>query len=133
MPLCKDCKRGRAIHNVIWSARMINEKHASTEHPQPHAEQIMRGKKNIEYRNMPTNKRERVYVYASMTQADQESWDEIGLEPGDLPTGVIVGTVEVVGCRRVRGEYEWYLSKPVRVKRPIKPKNHPQPSWFNPF
>jgi hypothetical protein len=53
---------------------------------------------------MPTNKRERVYIYASMTPADQEAWDEIGLEPGDLPTGVIVGTVEVVGCRKVRGE-----------------------------
>jgi hypothetical protein len=53
---------------------------------------------------MPTNKRERVYIYASMTPADQEAWDEIGLEPGKLPTGVIVGTVEVVGCRKVRGE-----------------------------
>jgi len=33
----------------------------------PHAEQILRGKKKIEYRNMPTNKRERVYIYASKT------------------------------------------------------------------
>ena len=63
---------------------------------QPNAEQILRSKKKIEYRNMPTNKRERVYVYASKTSADQESWDEIGLEPADLPNGVIVGTVEVV-------------------------------------
>ena len=100
---------------------------------QPHAEQILRGKKKIEYRNMPTNKRERVYIYASMTPADQEAWDEIGLEPGNLPTGVIVGTVEVVSCRKVRGEYEWDLAKPVRLKRPIKPKNHAQPAWFNPF
>jgi predicted transcriptional regulator len=100
---------------------------------QPNAEQILRGKKKIEYRNMPTNKRERVYVYASKTPADQGAWDEIGLEPGDLPTSVIVGTVEVVGCRKVRGEYEWDLAKPVRLKRPIKPKNHPQPAWFNPF
>jgi hypothetical protein len=100
---------------------------------QPNAEQILRGKKKIEYRSMPTNKRERVYVYASMTPADQEAWDEIGLEPGDLPTGVIVGTVEVVGCRRVRGEYEWDLARPVRLKRPLKPKNHPQPAWFYPF
>jgi hypothetical protein len=74
---------------------------------QPNAEQILRGEKKIEYRNMPTHKRERVYVYASMTPADQDARDEIGLEPGDLPSGVIVGTVEVVGCRKVRGEYEW--------------------------
>jgi predicted transcriptional regulator len=100
---------------------------------QPNAEQILRGKKKIEYRNMPTNKRERVYVYASMTPADQEAWDEIGLEQGYLPTGVIVGTVEVVGCRKVRGEYEWDLAKPVRLKSPLKPKKHPQPAWFNPF
>jgi hypothetical protein len=66
---------------------------------QPHAEQILRGKKKIEYRNMPTNKRERVYIYASKTPADKEAWNEIGLAPGDLPNGVIVGTVGVVGCR----------------------------------
>jgi hypothetical protein len=89
---------------------------------QPHAEQILRGNKTIKYRNMATNKRERVYVYASKTPADQESWDEIGLEPGDLPTGVIVGTVEVVGCRKVRGEYEWDVAKPVRLRRPINPR-----------
>jgi hypothetical protein len=45
---------------------------------QPHAEQILRGKKKIEYRNMPTNKRERVYIYASKTPADHDAWDEIG-------------------------------------------------------
>jgi hypothetical protein len=100
---------------------------------QPNAEQILRGRKKIEYRNMPTNKRERVYIYASKTPADHEAWEEIGLEPGDLQTGVIVGSVEVVGCRKVRGEYEWDLAKPVRLKRPIKPRNSPQPAWFNPF
>ena len=100
---------------------------------QPNAEQILRGKKKIEYRSMPTNKRERVYVYASMTPADRDAWDEIGKEPGDLLTGVIVGTVEVVGCRKVRGEYEWDLARPIRLKRPLKPKNHPQPAWFFPF
>jgi predicted transcriptional regulator len=100
---------------------------------QPHAERILRGTKNIEYRSMPTSKRERVYVYASKTPADQEAWDEIGLVQADLPTGVIVGTVKVVGCRKVRGEYQWELAKPVRLKRPIKPKNHPQPAWFSPF
>jgi len=63
---------------------------------QPNAEQILRGKKKIEYRNMPTNKRERVYVYASMTREHQEAWNEIGLEPATLPTGLLVGTVEIV-------------------------------------
>jgi predicted transcriptional regulator len=32
---------------------------------QPNAEQVLRGEKKIEYRNMPTNKRERVYIYGN--------------------------------------------------------------------
>jgi predicted transcriptional regulator len=100
---------------------------------QPNAEQILRGKKKIEYRSMPTSKRERVFIYASKRPHTKLSWKEIGLKPGDLPTGKIVGTVEVVGCRKVRGEYEWDLAKPIRLKRPIKPKNQPQPAWFYPF
>lgn len=100
---------------------------------QPNAEQVMRGKKRIEYRNMPTNKRERVYIYASKKPEEQHAWEDIQLSPGDLPTGLIVGTVEVVGCRKVRGKYEWDLARPVRPKRLVKPKNHPQPSWFYPF
>ena len=100
---------------------------------QPHAEQVLRGKKKTEYRSMPTSKRERVYIYAANTPADQDAWDDAGLEPGDLPTGVLVGTVEIVGCRKTKIEYEWDLARPVRLKRLIKPKNHPQPSWFYPF
>ena len=100
---------------------------------QPNAEQVLRGQKQIEYRNMPTSKRERVYIYASNTPFDQEAWDEIKLEPGDLPTGVLVGTVEIVGCRKTKTKYEWDLAKPQRLKRLIKPKNHPQPAWRFPF
>jgi hypothetical protein len=62
---------------------------------QPNAEQILRGKKKIEYRRMPTNKRERIYIYASKTPHTSRSWKEIGKKPGGLPTGVILGTVEV--------------------------------------
>ncbi len=100
---------------------------------QPNAEQVLRGKKKMEYRNMATSKRERVYIYASNTPAAQNAWAEIGLEPSDLPTGVLVGTVEVVGCRKTKIEYEWELKRPKRLKRRLKPKNHPQPVWFYPF
>jgi hypothetical protein len=100
---------------------------------QPNAEMVLLGKKKIEYRSMPTSKRERVYVYASKTPADQKAWDEIKLKPRSLPTGVLVGTVEVVGCRKTRKGYEWDLARPRRLKRPIKPKKHPQPVWFFPF
>ena len=63
---------------------------------------------------------------SSNTPADEEVWDEIGLVLGDLPTGVLVGTVEIVGCRKTKIEYEWDLARPVSLKRLVKPKNHPQ-------
>lgn len=103
---------------------------------QPYAELIMRGKKKIEYRSRPTRIRERVYIYASKSLEVREEFEKLGLKPGDLPTGVIVGTVEIVGCTKGKGKsswYEWHLAKPVRLKKPIKPKNHPQPVWFLPF
>ncbi|MEA2206252.1 MAG: hypothetical protein QOE77_3028 [Blastocatellia bacterium] len=62
---------------------------------QPHVEQILRGKKKIEYRSRPTSKRGRVYVYASKSPADQKWWDEIGMDAAELMTGVIVGTLEL--------------------------------------
>jgi hypothetical protein len=55
------------------------------------------------------------------------------MKPGDLPIGVLVGTVEILGCEYKRGEYYWHLAKPKRLKRMIKPKNQPQPARFFPF
>jgi hypothetical protein len=48
---------------------------------QPYAEKILRGRKKIEYRSMPTNKRERVYIYASKSPAGQDAWEKTGLNP----------------------------------------------------
>jgi hypothetical protein len=90
---------------------------------QPNAEQILRGKKKIEYRSRPTSKRERVYIYASKTPHTPQSWKEIGLSPDDLPTGVLVGTVEIVGCQYRRGEYQWRLARPKRLKRPLNQRS----------
>jgi hypothetical protein len=71
---------------------------------QPFAELILRGLKKIEYRSVVTHKRERVYIYASKVPVDDPgSWAKVKLEPGDLPTGVLVGTVEIVGCVGVPG------------------------------
>lgn len=99
---------------------------------QPYAEQVLRGTKKIEYRSRPTHIRGRVYVYASLTP-DSEAFEEMRIEPGALPTGVLVGTVEIVGCRKGWDEYEWQLQRPQRLEQPIKPENHPQPVWFKPF
>jgi hypothetical protein len=86
----------------------------------PFAEEILNGEKTIEYRLMPTNKRERVYIYES--------------KAGSEGRGLILGTVEIVNCRLNEDEeYEWDLANPVRLDFPIAPTGKPQPVFFNPF
>jgi len=101
---------------------------------QPYVEQILTGKKKIEYRTVKTNFRGKFYIYSSQKVA-YECDDE-------LPKGLIVGTAELVDCRvkyylddpviGIEG-YDWIIKNPKRLKRPLKPKNKPQPVWFNPF
>jgi hypothetical protein len=103
---------------------------------QPHAEAIMRGIKDTEYRSGPTKIRGRIFIYAGLGRysADDESvmLDEYGLseiDSDELPRGVLVGTVELFDCDGV----EWYLRNPERADQLLAPKNHPQPVWFHPF
>lgn len=107
---------------------------------QPYVEAILQGIKKVEYRSVPTRIRGRVYLYASLKPAEmdhyeeQEYYEELGLKPGTpLPTGLLLGTVEIMACAGMPGDYEWHLAKPERLEQPIKPENHPQPVWFQPF
>lgn len=100
---------------------------------QPYAELILRGIKKIEYRKMVTHIRGRIYIYASLTPGHIDDWEDIQKKPGDLPTGVLVGTVEITDCTGEPGDYHWHLANPERLERNLKPQKHPQPSWFNPF
>jgi hypothetical protein len=102
---------------------------------QPYAEQIMRGLKTKEYRTKPTNIRERVYVYASLRPGDRSDFELLGVEPEDLRTGVLIGSIEIVGCEwdRRSDQYAYRLANPVRLKRHLRPKKQPQPVWFYPF
>ena len=100
---------------------------------QPYVEQIMRGTKRIEYRSMPTRIRGQILIYASVAPGSAEEFEKLRLRPGDLPTGVIVGAVEIVDCSGEPGDYEWHLAHPMRLRTPVPPKNHPQPAWFRPF
>ena len=100
---------------------------------QPYAEQIMRKIKKVEYRTFPTHIFERVYIYASLTPGEEQEFAKLKMQPGDLPTGVIIGTVEITCCTGKLRDYEWHLDNPRRLRKPIKPKNHPQPAWFYPF
>lgn len=103
---------------------------------QPHAEAIMRGIKIIEYRSTATRIRGRIYIYAGLGRYSAEDEADMMAEYGindvscdDLPRGVIIGTVELHDC----DGGEWHIRKPERAKTLRKPKNHPQPVWFNPF
>jgi len=102
---------------------------------QPYVELILRGEKVEEYRSMPTNIRERVYLYASLREEeDEEAWEDTGLVRGTLPLGLIVGSVEIVYCRWVNeyGCYAYELRDPRRLDRFLKAKNQPQPKFWIP-
>lgn len=101
---------------------------------QPYAELILRGIKKIEYRSRPTKIiGERFYIYASRKWAGVNGEALPGIQPGDLPTGLIVGTATISRCHRNGNGYEWHLSDVQRIKKPRKPKGRPQPVWFRPL
>jgi len=100
---------------------------------QPFVEQILRGTKRYEYRSVPTNIRERVYLYASLSpRTDKDAWRGITKLKGQLPLGLIVGSVEIVGCRRDSGEYAYKLAAPMRLRVPLRPINQPCPVFWRP-
>lgn len=100
---------------------------------QPYAELIIRGDKKIEYRRRATIKRERVYIFASHAPAQEKAFTKLGLQPGDLPRGVLIGTAEIVDCKESQSVFEWHLARPERLDKPVKPRRTPQPVWFHPF
>jgi hypothetical protein len=102
---------------------------------QPYAEQILRGIKVREYRSVPTRIRERVYIYASERPGYWSDYDLLGFNKDELPRGVLVGTVDIVGCEAFpkTDGYAYLLANPRRLKRKVKPRKRPQPIWFYPF
>ena len=102
---------------------------------QPWVELIFRGEKRAENRSRPTNIRERVYVYASLQPAPwPDAWRAVGAEPGELPTGRIIGSVEIVDCEWDEDEqcYAYALRAPRRLRSPLRPLNQPQPGFWRP-
>lgn len=102
---------------------------------QPFAEQILAGLKHFEYRSRPTRRRGRVYLYASkILHEDQTEWQQLRLTPNDILTGHLIGTVEIIDCDWSEQHrcYRWHLRSPRRIP-PLRPRNHPQPTWFYPF
>ena len=118
----------------------------------PWAELILLGHKTIEVRSRRTNLRERVFIYAGLNRIEPQEEARIsarfGIDVDDLPRGVLVGTVAIVGCLPLKeddsqaacfdiadtdGFYAWLLARPQRAEELVKPKNQPRPMFFNPF
>jgi hypothetical protein len=118
---------------------------------QPWAELILLGHKTIEVRSKATHLRERVHIYAGQSRIDAEEESRIaarfGIDVGALPRGVLVGSVEIVGCRHLNsgdseaacfeidggsGLYAWVLDRPKRADVLEKPTRHHQPVFFDP-
>lgn len=119
LKLVKDVPTGRAI-----SIR------------QPYVEEILCGIKKYEYRSRQTHIRGRVFLYASKGKVDdQKRWNALGVEQGDLPLGMIVGSVEIVDCRynKKLDCYEYKLKKPKRYRTHLVPEAQAQPLFFYPF
>ena len=114
---------------------------------QPWAELILRGSKTIECRARPTFVRERVWIYAAEGRQRRDTLSTITV-PDDsvLPRGVLVGSVELIGCRRLLPSdaaaacqpidfegYAWLVVHPERLTLPLRPTGRPQPEFFTPF
>jgi len=119
---------------------------------QPWAELILRGLKTIEIRSSVTKVRGPVYLYSSKKLAEispaKDAISKFSLDEEKLDRGLLVGTVEIVGCRAskkkdaaascVPGEYlkgknSWLLENPVRLEKPLKVRFLPYGIWFYPF
>lgn len=119
---------------------------------QPWVELILRGIKTLEVRTRETRVRGPIYLYASKRiatiPAARRAMKRHDLAEADLPTGVIVGTVEIVGSRAceltdseiscvpgtlLRGRIGWELAHPERLEAHLTPKFLPYGVWFYPF
>ncbi len=100
---------------------------------QPYVELILTGRKTIEYRSRRTNVRERVYLYASTFPGPDEAFAAAGLIWEELPTGLLLGSIEITGCKWARDCFEWQLARPQRLTPPQRPTRRPQPLFFFPF
>lgn len=98
-------------------------------------EQILRGTKRFEYRVTNTRIRERVYLYASAKPFDDpDLWRKMKAQPGDFPTGVVVGSIEITDSQWDDENecYAYPLTNPRRLPKHLRPTNQPQPVIWRP-
>jgi len=119
---------------------------------QPWVELILRGIKTIEVRSTNTRVRGTIYLYASKKFSDLPAAVEIAqrhdLDCGTLPTGLLVGSVEITDTRLahtrdavaacvpaalLKQQFAWYLSNPLRFAEPLPVRFLPYGIWFYPY
>ena len=119
---------------------------------QPWCELILRGRKTLEIRSRSTEVRGTIYVYAAKKFSDLPGLDDLvtaeAVDLDGLPRGLLVGTVDLVGCRRatpgdaaascvpaelLEDRWAWELANPVRFAEPAKPRFLPYGVWFYPY
>ena len=101
---------------------------------QPHVELIMRGIKLYETRSWSTKFRGPLAIHAGVALDRDAAARFAGFVPSELPTGCIVGAVELVDCVPAdtvndqqfgdfsSGRWAWVLRNPVRWSHPIAAK-----------
>ncbi len=92
---------------------------------QPWAYAILHLGKDVENRSWRTHFRGRLLIQVSLKVERAEAL-KLKLDPDDLPTGVLVGSVEIVDCIRnsksrwaERRQWHWVLRNPRVLTRPI--------------
>ncbi len=119
---------------------------------QPWAELILRGIKTIEVRSQATQIRGMIYLYASKRVSPLDAAIKLvtrhELDVVALPKGVLVGTVQVVGCRPCTpadthaagvpadllvNRQAWLLDHAERLREPLPVRCLPYGVWFYPF
>ena len=101
---------------------------------QPYAEMILRGLKKVEHRLVPASViGERFFIYAAPVAGPAQQFAALGCQPGDLPTGLLVGTAIIRECRAVGNVYEWHLRRVSRLSEPLRPTEPAGPLWFRPY
>lgn len=80
---------------------------------EPWASLVVAGRKTIETRSWPTSVRERIAIHAAkaMPGFAREAALEFGLDPDQLPRGLVLGSVQLVACARTE-----------EVRRSVRPE-----------
>jgi hypothetical protein len=102
-----------------------NDKQRAISIRQPWAYAVLHLGKDVENRSRETHYRGRILIQAGL-RVERDEALKLKLDPDELPTGAIVGSVDIVDCVRnskskwaIRGQWHWVLENPRHLAKPI--------------